>query len=152
MTEIFQKYMDWTYTNEVATMETVLSENEGYVINNLIELYLLGHALKDIKLRNKTLRLLFMHIKESLITLSPEQCDIVWKNTAPNSSLRKVIIDHFATLVSPAVVRKYSAEWPADLALQIALLLMDRYVKEENVDMSALEERVESYMEAENDA
>ena len=63
-----------------------------------------------------------------------------------------MIIDHFATLVSPAVVRKYSAEWPADLALQIALLLMDRYVKEENVDMSALEARVESYMEAENDA
>ena len=89
MMEIFQKYMDWTYTNEVATMKTVLLENEGYVINDLIELYLLGHALKDIKLRNKTLRLLFMHIKESLITLSPEQCDIVWKKHSPELVTQK---------------------------------------------------------------
>lgn len=147
----FQTYMDWTYTNELAYEEAVSTQNGCFVVRSLVELYLLGDVLKDVKLRNKVLRSLSMQIRQLNLSLSPEQCDFAWKNTAPNSPLRKVIVDHFVTLTSPEVLRKYSAEWPADLALQIALMLMDRYVKDENVDMNALEARVESYMEAEND-
>jgi hypothetical protein len=144
--------MDWAYTNEVTIEKVVLSQNEGHVVNDLIELYLFGGVLKDVKLRNKTLRLLSMHVKASNLSVGPRQCHTVWENTAPDSLIRKLVVDHLVTLTSPEVFRKYSAEWPADLALQVALLLMDRYVKDEDVDMKALEERLENYMEAEADS
>lgn len=148
---MFPVYMNWTYTNDMTIDKLASLLDECYVGKELVELYLLGDVLKDVKLRNKVLRLLYMHFREYNTTLTAEQCHIVWEHTTSDSSIRKMLVDHIATVMAPALFREMRAELPADLALEIALMFMNRYFKRDNgPDERALVERFESYMEVGN--
>lgn len=150
---IFQLYMDWTYGNESGLFKetyfdsTTLAASD--VVDRLIGLYLLGDVLDDVKLRNYTLRLMTAVIKGSRFLLHPMQCHRVWRRTVPNSPLRKYVVDLVVTLSSPEVFRNRSAEYPMDLVLQAAIVLMERRQWTGYMDVEALEERLETYMEVE---
>lgn len=84
-------------------------------------------------------------------TLTAEQCHIVWEHTVSDSSIRKMVVDHIATVMSPTLFRECRAEMPADFALEIALMFMERYFKEDDgPDTKSIERRLESYMESAN--
>ena len=114
------------------------------VVDRLIGLYLLGDVLDDVKLRNYTLRLIIAVIKGPRFLLHPMQCHRVWRRTVPNSPLRKYVVDLVVTLSSPEVFRNRSAEYPMDLVLQAAIVLMERRQWTGYVDVEALEERLET--------
>lgn len=129
---MFPVYMNWTYTNDMTIDKLASLLDECYVGKELVELYLLGDVLKDVKLRNKTLRLLYLHFKECNTVLTTEQCRIVWEHTTSDSSIRKMVVDHIATVMAPGLFREMRAELPTDLALEIALMFMNRYFKDDD--------------------
>lgn len=136
---MFPVYMDWVYTDDMTLGK------------ELVELYLLGDVLKDVKLRNKALRLFYRHFNVDKTTLTTEQCHTVWEHTASDSSIRKMVVDHIATTMTPASFRECRAELPADLALEITLMFMERYFNQDDgPDTKAFEWRLESYMETAN--
>jgi len=149
-TKAFQLYVDWTYTNELNLDRTTLEA--GDVVNSLVQLHLLGDVLDDVKLRNKTLRLMTVEVREAKLFLNSEQRHFIWRHTAPNSSIRKWVIDHFASLADSTMMEKFGSTLPADLVLQTAVMLVARHVKCSKRDRKALEERLETYMEADDDA
>jgi hypothetical protein len=147
--QAFQTYMDWTHTNELIINKAAPATNKDIVNAELIDLYLLGDVLDDVKLRNKTLRLLATEIKESSAFPSPYRCNIVWDNTPSNSSIRKCLADYLATKACPASFRKHGAKFPADLVLQALGTFIDR---RDGKEKKTLDERMESYLEVEDDA
>lgn len=150
---MFPVYLDWVYTNDITVDKIAFLLDGCFIAKELVELYLLGDVLKDVKLRNKALLLLSTHFKKWGLDINFRQFHTIWEHTASDSSIRKMIVDYFVTKESATVLKQHNAELPADFAFQAALMLMDRYAKkDEPVDMKALDERVESYMEAETDA
>jgi hypothetical protein len=147
---MFPVYMDWTYTNHMTVDKMAFLLDGCYIGKELVELYLLGDVLKDVELRNRTLRLLYRHFGECNTTLTAEQCHTVWEHTASASSIRKMVVDHIATVMTPELFRECRAEYPTDLALEIALMFMNRNFRHDGPDEAALRERLESYMEAAN--
>lgn len=148
---VFPVYMDWVYTDDMTLGKMGFLLDGFYVGKELVELYLLGDVLKDVKLRNKALRLLYRHFNVDKTTLTTEQCHTVWEHTASDSSIRKMVVDHIATTMTPASFRECRAELPADLALEIALMFMERYFNQDDgPDTKAFEWRLESYMETAN--
>jgi hypothetical protein len=147
--QAFQMYMDWTYTNDLVLEDEASGTGDDYIVNGLIELYLLGDVLNDVRLRNKALRSITAEMKRLRIFLNPGQCDLIWEHTSTNSSIRKCMVDHLVSLLAPQVFHQYAEKYPADLVLRTARVLMDRYVKYRLGDKQALEARVESYMEPE---
>ena len=62
-----------------------------------------------------------------------------------------MVVDHIATVMSPALSRGCRSELPSDLALDIALMFMKRCSKEDDSpDTKAFEQRLESYTESAN--
>jgi hypothetical protein len=61
-----------------------------------------------------------------------------------------MVVDHIATVMTPELFRECRAEYPTDLALEIALMFMNRNFRHDGPDEAALRERLESYMEAAN--
>lgn len=55
--QAFQTYMDWTYTNELV-VENLTTRTRHGDHDYIIELYLLGDILEDVKIRNRSLQLL----------------------------------------------------------------------------------------------
>lgn len=45
---------------------------------------------------------------------------------------------------------RYSASWPADFVLQVALVFMDKH-KHDAIDQSGFDSRLEGYLESESD-
>jgi hypothetical protein len=144
--------MRWAYTNDLVIDNFGLGSYR--LVNDLIEVYLLGDVLDDVKLRSKTLHLMSEEFLESYRFPHPIQCHLVWDRTAPNSSLRKYVVDHFVTIVSPEVFKNKIAEYPADMVAQVAITFMERRPGKGPglTNVEALEERLETYMEVDDDA
>lgn len=120
-------------------------------LDDIIEMYLLGDVFDDVKLRNETLRMLVRNVKTSARFPNPEQCHVVWEHTSSYSSIRKCIVDCLVSLLAPDELQKHAAEFPTDLVLQVAMVLMRRYAETEAVNVKALEKRLETYTEREDD-
>jgi len=146
-TRAFQIYTNWAYTSEIRADTTA---NETQKFHDLVELYLLGDLLDDIKLRNRTLRLLNTHIQVGEIFISAVMCQIIWENTPPHSLLRNWAVDVVISTRSVSYYERNRASWPADLTFQIAVKLLRR--QGDVCDYAGLGKRVEEYMEADNDA
>lgn len=63
--------------NELVVHNAASAAGDDHVVDSLIELYLLGDVLHDVKLRNKTLRLFTTQLKTLLLVPNPEQCHLV---------------------------------------------------------------------------
>lgn len=148
--------MDWTYTNGLDLSKVAYFDFATFtpsdVIDHLIELYLLGDILDDVKLCNYTLRLMTVTIKGSDDFLNPGQCHHVWQHTVPTSSIRNWVVDHLVSLLSPELVKERGSELPADLVLRAAVMLMARHAGGWYNPRETLDERLERYMELEDDA
>lgn len=88
--EHFQMYMDWAYNNGKIIDEPDPSTD---IISDLIEIFILGDVLQDVKLRNEILRLLNTLICKAKEHLNELHCHLIWDNTPSNSSLRKWTVD-----------------------------------------------------------
>lgn len=151
-TRAFQIYMDWTYTNELVIDNVDRPTAGTRLVDNLIEIYLLGDVLDDVKLRNKALELLNVQCNASDRCPHWTQCTLIWDHTASDSSLRKYLVDRIVTLLSLAEFKRSVANYPADLVQQVATMLMERHEPDSDIAGEELDERLEDYMEVEDDA
>jgi hypothetical protein len=135
----------------VAFNKSASPKIEEDVLGDLIELYLLGDVLDDVKLRNKTLRLLNTHICMGGSHLNSSLVNIIWDHTASNSMLRKRAVDTVVNGLSASDFAAEGASWPADFMLQVAIDFMDQH-GEEHADYQGLKDRLEYYVEADDDA
>lgn len=157
-TRAFQIYMDWTYTNELVIDNVDRPTAGTRLVDKVIEIYLLGDVLDDVKLRNKALELLNVQCNASDRCLHWTQCNLIWDHTASTSSLRKYLVDRMVTTLSLAGFKESGANYHADLVLQAATMLMERREpvldtdREGLIEMAEdLNERLEGYMEVEDD-
>lgn len=68
-----------------------------------------------------------------------------------NCPIQEWVVDHLVSLLAPRVFQEHATEYPTTLCYKMQSP-MDRYVKDQIVDLEVLEERVETYMEAAGDA
>jgi hypothetical protein len=154
---IFQKYMDWSYTHELE-LDTVMSDDDTVMsdeirnktVDQLVELYLLGDILDDVRLRNKVLQTMNSFVCEQSLVLGPEMCHLIWEHTSLNSPLRKWTFDATVSLLSPHVFELYGMEWPAEIILHVAVTFMKMHADEE-VDTEGLTKRLGDYIEETSD-
>lgn len=118
--DVFQMYVDWTYSGDLV-FEDQISEKD--VLTELIELYLLGDILDDVKLRNMTIRLLASQVATTDWIAGCGDYDLIWEHTTPNSSLRRWALDTLVALLSAEELENNVAKYPADLTQQIAVKL-----------------------------
>jgi hypothetical protein len=153
----FQMYVDWCYNNEPKIDDSPASGDKEEVSTELVELYLLGDVLDDIKLRNKILRLLNAQICEDcqeLWHLSPSDYNLIWNHTTPNSLFRKWAVDAMVSAMPGTCFEENIALWPTYLSQQLAIKYMNQLEGLEGYgsDYEGLEKRLKDYMEADTDA
>jgi hypothetical protein len=139
---VFQHYVDWAY-GEIL----VLREDEDKTMSLLIELYLLGDRLDDIKLRNKTIKAMASCSYTDHVCPSPISISLVWDSTTPNSPLRNWIINEYLLRTGRAYFKNNLAKYPADFTQQIALKLMEQTP---TVDRDVVQAKTAEYLEAED--
>jgi hypothetical protein len=150
----FRTYIDWIYRSDLVVDEVESEDSEEVDLNTkseLIELYLLGDVLEDVKLRNKIIHLLNTNINTSDHHLDPHLCELIWDNTTSNSLLRKWTVDSIITNMNSSGFESSSSLWPADLVLQIAIRFMKLH-GHGVPDLEGLEERLRDYTEVDDDA
>jgi hypothetical protein len=96
---------------------------EEDVLGDLIELYLLGDVLDDVKLRNKTLRLLNTHICMGGPHLNSNLVNIIWDHTASNSMLRKWAVDALSMVCQPVISRRRAHRGRQTLSYRLPSIL-----------------------------
>jgi hypothetical protein len=111
--DTFQMYTDWVYSDTIVPPEPS--------IRALIELYLLGEFLNDVKLRNATMRLLVASVHTYKTFPKVGSIKSIWNNTAPNSLLRSWIVDVAAKYYDKAAFAEHALTFPAEFVLQVAL-------------------------------
>lgn len=113
----FQHYVDWIYTNDLALQDIT----QGFLPS--VMLYLLGSYLDDMKFRNKSMELL-VAVDDKLVETHPScmSRQLIWENTAPNSLLRKWLIENTARRSSRCLTKNYT-EVPIELWQQVVVKL-----------------------------
>lgn len=86
---VFQVYLDWAYTGILAVEDAQTPEEDrGRSCSGIIDVYLLGDVLGDVKLRDQAMQLLNTHVDghqlPSLLSVRK-----FFRNTPTNSKLRK---------------------------------------------------------------
>lgn len=84
----FEGYINWAYSDTLVAESTV-SRN----IDMMIDLYLLGDKLDDIKLRNKTLKALHSYATIDKTLPGAQNIGIIWEGTPSSSPLRRWALD-----------------------------------------------------------
>jgi hypothetical protein len=146
----FQTYIYWIYASDVVVDEITSSEVEEKVVSDLIELFLLGDVLDDVKLRNEVIQLLTTHIQNSDDHLTADHCKLIWDHTTSNSTLRKWTVEAIVTSMHAIYFESDGASWPTDLALRIAIHFMHKR-EDDDTDLQ-LEKRLRSCIEMDADA
>jgi len=146
--QAFQKSMNWTYTMK---LNPGLPSDVTTCYEYLIELYILGDILDDMKLRNRTLHLLNELLWKNTALLCPELCQLVWEHTPSTSPLRKWTVDAYVTLFGQNILKQHGSSYPADFVLQVAIKAMG-LMKDEVTDKAGMYERMKTYMESEDKA
>lgn len=156
--QAFQTYMHWTYTNQLVlkqvtpntTLEppTLVSKLNAAleVYDELIELYLLGDFLNDVKLRNEVIKSLNRHAIGAMCFLEAVQLHSIWNNTPSDSLLRTWVVDAFISLNSSDILDFFGKDYPADFLLRVASQAMER-ITDHGADEEGLEMRLTAYLE-----
>lgn len=90
-------------------------------IDMMIDLYLLGDKLEDIKLRNKTLKAL--HSYATIDNIHPNYHNIteIWHSTPPSSLLRTWILDLTISRLRRKSFEDNLTDYPSDFVRELAL-------------------------------
>ena len=147
----FQVYMNWAYTNILTDKEAKATTTTSEAFNNLIEMYLLGDYLDDVKFRNAVFKSLSTYTLQVLDSFDAIQLHLIWDHTTSDSILRSWAVDVFVSLFSHTYLDKYGTIYPPDFVLQVAKEAMTR-AGEHGVDLEELEERALMYLEPDADA
>lgn len=146
----FQTYVNWAYTNELVLAKSVAA-NESTIYNNLVEIWLLGDFLDDVKFRNEALRLLHTHTIEAKSLLDYENYHIIWDRTLPRSLLRAWAVDSFIAMVSRDWFSKHANLFPAEFVSAVATHAIPRVATEYRGE-EGLGKRFADYIEPDADA
>lgn len=121
---VFQVYLDWAYTGILAVEDAQTPEvDRGRSSGGIIDVYLLGDVLGDVKLRNQAMQLLNTHVSEWKIPSIPSICKI-FENTPANSKLRDWAVDITIMRQSRQRFSQATAYYPAEFLSQIAVKLL----------------------------
>lgn len=148
--DIFKTYLDWTYT-DVLVVETAPKSPavKTKTSRGIVDMYLLGDVLNDVKLRNRAMQLLSSHVINQRV---PNTMTIrrIWDNTPTTSLLRNWVVDVLILKLSREYFVQNAATYPPELVLQVATRLLKQTEKLDNND---LEEKMSSseYLEPEGD-
>jgi hypothetical protein len=115
---VFERYVDWAYGN------ILVCGKETGTLRMLVQLYLLGDKLDDVKLRNKAIKALTNYCVVDKISPCTNIVKLIWNNTTPGSLLRKWVIDDLLMTGSRTSFQKNLPEHPSELIQQMASRLM----------------------------
>ena len=95
-------------------------------IDMMIDLYLLGDKLEDIKLRNKTLKAL--HSYATIDNINPNYHNItkIWHSTPPSSLLRTWILDLTISRLRRKSFEDNLTDYPSDFVRELALKALQK--------------------------
>jgi hypothetical protein len=126
MAKVFQVYVDWAYTgNLILGAAATFSPGKRPTCRGLVDLYLLGDVLDDVKLRNKAMQLLNAHVAAHLSPGFATICH-VWENTPPSSILRKWMVEVTIMKLKSESFAENAGNYPADYVVQVATTLLHR--------------------------
>lgn len=146
-------YINWTYTHNLKPEDVPdCGTAEHPSTRGIVNLYLLGDVLDDVKFRNETMRILNSHSDRVNRIPSHQTITRIWENTPENSLLTKWTV---ASAVSRMSSESFTngatnAKLPADFIAQVATKLM---LLERNARMNpVLAVQILDYLELEADA
>lgn len=142
----FEQYVDWAYGDVLTTSATEGSRGQRRV---MVELYLLGDLLDDIRFRNETMRALNSYAIIEKMHPNEDAVDLIWSSTPPNSLLRKWIVDLTILRLSRKNFELSVANYPAEFVRDIALKLMQQTSV---ANTTAFQAKLPEYIEVEEDA
>lgn len=131
--ETFQAYVVWVYAERITANRSTQGDAKAAALDEfteMVDLYLLGEYLDDIRLRNAAMKALITNGKLWVIQLLPNLIDHIWTSTLPDSMLRKMIVD--ATIsrgldpISASGFEQYSADYPKDFLRCITVASLKR--------------------------
>lgn len=113
----------------------------------MVDLYLLGDVLDDVKLRNKAMQLLSAQVMHP----RPETVGRIWENTPTTSILRKWTLDITIFNLARQCFADNAEDYPADFVMQMATRLLEQT---KTIGGKKTKERLASpeYLEPESDA
>lgn len=119
----FKAYSSWIYSGDVAedicTPESKHADI-GAAQESLIDLYLLGDTLDDIRLRNKAALMLFDGIRRHSMITGHENVHRIWESTASGSLLRKMMVDLYVWKLERSDT-DWVRTYPADFVQEVAI-------------------------------
>lgn len=119
--EAFQAYIVWIYAGKI----TVNKSTSGQEFRQTVELYLLGDVLDDLHLRNEAMRTLVEKGREWKFHPPPDLMNRIWDLTAPESQLRKMIVDKTIMRLDRACTSQV-VDYPRGLLQSLTMSLLDR--------------------------
>lgn len=123
--ETFQAYVVWVYSGKV-TVNNNPENGNGGAFDNLIDLYLLGDVLDDIKLRNNTMRSLVAEIKAKMLHPRISVIKQIWDSTPSRSLLRKMIVDATVMCYNRDTFEKDIADYEKEVLEAVAVALIQK--------------------------
>ena len=118
---VFERYIDWAYTEVLAVEGTV-----GEGIWAMVKLYLLADVLDDIKLRNKTLMALSSYASIDQTIPGSGSISYLWDRTTSNSPLRRWVVDATILKLDRPSFERTITRFPAEFVQQAALKLLQQ--------------------------
>lgn len=141
----FQSYLDWVYSGQV----TVDKKSIHSTLFDLIDLYLLGDFLDDVKLRNKCTKALTAYSAKHPMNPGPECITRLWSHTSAGCPLRKWSIDNTVMRLDREYLAQHIANYPAELVQQIAVAAAQ---KVETESSRAFGGKLPEYLEPEEES
>ena len=114
--EAFESYINWAYSDTL-----VAKSNVSLNIDMMVDLYLLGDKLDDIRLRNKTLKALHSYAIIDKLQPSAKNIEDIWHGTPPNSLLRKWAVDIVISRLGRKCFKDNLTAYPSESVQELAL-------------------------------
>ena len=146
----FKAYSAWIYSGDVAENTCTSTSSDGEkrtTLASLVDLYLLGDTLDDVKLRNKVVMMLFTSIRSMNMLPCISGVQQIWKSTPSGSLLRKMLVDAFVSRLERNGFASCAPSYPADFVREVAVAAMEALP---TTTWDKLAERVGKYAEPEN--
>jgi hypothetical protein len=148
---IFQVYSHWAYADTLVPGATATSTSSNKASSRgLVDLYLLGDVLDDVKFRNKAMQHLITHAAENQQPGFKTICHI-WKNTPTSSILRRWTVDLAIMNLKRDYFVEHAEDYPAEFVLQIATKLLQQTKPSGRKKLKEMSSSPE-YLEPEGDA
>lgn len=147
-TSVFRRYLSWVYSGHLEwacpgddTEEEADPDDEIHEMGMMIDLYILGHSLDDIQLRNKVVEILVTDV-----SFSPtcKQLNHLWENTHDSSPIRSMCANRLVLRHDRSDLADSMKSFPADLVQRIAMLSCQRLA---TVKRDEFEAGLSSYLE-----